>query len=78
MDTKDQNVLQKKTAINTKISHGENEIGDPLIVAMAKQLFLNKNQFMELIQCTLSAESYKKILLEMGKIKQAMIAYFYY
>lgn len=58
----------KKTAINTRTSHGKTEIGDTLIGLMAKQLFLEKEQFMRLVQCTLDAESYKKILINKEKI----------
>ena len=39
----------KKSAINTKTSHGKDEIGDSLIGMMAKQLHLKKEQFMQLI-----------------------------
>ena len=59
----------KKTAINTKISHSETEIGDPLVIQMSKQIYLNKEQFVKLIECTLDAESYKQILIDKGIIK---------
>lgn len=58
----------KRTAINTKTSHGKDEISDPLINIMAKQLCLEKEQFMRLIQCTLDGEAYKQILIENKKI----------
>lgn len=51
-----------KTGIMTKISHGENEIGDGLITAMSRQLKLSKNQFQDLVKCPLSKEAYKQIL----------------
>lgn len=54
----------KKTNIFTKNSHSKNEVNDFLIGKMASQLHLNKEQFKELIQCTLSAEKYKEILRE--------------
>lgn len=59
----------KKTAINTRTSHGKNEVGDSLIGMMAKQLCLDKEQFMRLVECTLDAESYKEILIKKEKIK---------
>ena len=36
---------------------------------MAKQLHLKKEQFMQLIQCTLDADTYKQILIDKGQIK---------
>ena len=59
----------KKTAINTKTSHGKDEIWDSLIGKMARQLCLEKEQFLRLIQCTLDAETYKQILIDKGKIR---------
>lgn len=35
----------------TKISHGETEIGDGLIMAMSRQLKLSKSQFQDLVNC---------------------------
>lgn len=58
----------KKSAINTKTSHGKDEVGDSLIGMMAKQLHLKKEQFMQLIQCTLDADTYKQILIDKGQI----------
>lgn len=46
----------------TKLSHGKSEISDPLIVLMAKQVNLSKNQFMDLVNCPLSKEEYESIL----------------
>lgn len=54
----------KKTAIFTKTSHSAREIGDPLIKKMANQVRLSKEEFKRLIECTLSGEDYKKILIE--------------
>lgn len=48
----------KKTRIRTKISHGKDSIGDPLISAMAKQTKINKNDFVDLVSCTLSGKEY--------------------
>ena len=48
----------KKTAIRTKVSHGEDEIGNPLISKMAKQVRLSNTDFISLVSCTLSGEEY--------------------
>ena len=51
-----------KTTVRTKISHGKEDIGDPLISAMAKQAHISKRQFIELVTCTLSGEEYYNIV----------------
>lgn len=56
----------KKSEIRTKISHGETEIGDPLISMMARQLHLSKNQFVDFAKCIMSEEEYRKELLQKG------------
>lgn len=49
----------KRTEIWTKVSHGGNkEIGDNLIKKMCKQLKLNKQEFKNLVDCTISKEDY--------------------
>lgn len=57
-----------KTMIMTKVSHGDVEIGDGLITAMSRQLKLSKNQFMNLINCTLSKEEYAQTLQNNGVV----------
>ena len=47
-----------KTTINTKVSHGEKEIGDPLIAHMSNQLFLSKTDFIDLVSCRVDGEQY--------------------
>ena len=59
----------QKTSIWTKYSHGEKEIGNPLIAQMASQTKLEKDQFMDLIRCPLSKEKYIDILKNNGHIK---------
>ena len=54
----------KRTNIFTKTSHSASEINDSLISRMAKQTHLDKSQFTKLIECTLSGEKYKEILIE--------------
>ena len=52
----------RKTMIRTKLSHGEDSIGDPLISAMAKQTQLRKNEFINLVSCSMSREEYYSIV----------------
>lgn len=53
----------------TKISHGsKGEIDDFLIKQMHKQCKLDKNNFIDLVKCPLSAESYLEILRENGEL----------
>lgn len=60
----------KKTSIWTKTSFGSHkDIGDSLILKMARQVRLKKPEFMKLIECTLSAEEYKRILIQNGEIE---------
>lgn len=59
----------KKTNIFTKFSHSSTEIGESLIKMMADQVHLEKDEFKKLIECTLSGEEYKKILINKGFIK---------
>lgn len=48
----------------TKVSHGTKykDINDFLIVQMAKQCHLSKEEFLQLIDCSLSANEYRKLL----------------
>lgn len=59
----------QKTSVWTKISHGERDIGDTLINIMQKQLKLTKKQFLDFVNCPLSKEEYRKILLDSNSIK---------
>jgi hypothetical protein len=61
-------VKEKKTAVFTEISHGEKEIRDPLLSVMARQLKINRSQFLDLINCPLSHEEYTALLREAGHI----------
>ncbi len=43
----------------TFLSHGKNQdIGAPLLSAMAKELGITTNEFIDLVKCPLSAEEY--------------------
>lgn len=60
----------KKTRASTKTSHTKKmkEIPDNLLCQMAKQCYLPKKQFLELIDCSLTKEDYEKILHSQGKL----------
>ena len=57
-----------KTRIRTKMSHGEREIGDALILKMAKQLKLSKIDFLDLVDCRLDGETYVQKMKDAGEI----------
>ena len=61
----------KKTAVRTKISHGEKEIGDNLLSLMAKQVGLTKKLFGDLIDCPLTHDQYVKQLRDAGHVAKA-------
>ena len=52
------------TTIKTKLSHGAlpKSIGDTLIILMAKQCKLKKNEFIDLIKCPIDRTKYEHIL----------------
>lgn len=52
----------KKSTIHTYTSHSGKEITDPILSAMAKQCKLKKDDFLKLIDCTLSREEYEALL----------------
>lgn len=58
----------KETIVSTSTSHGDKEIGDPLIKDMYEQLFLDKKQFFQFVECPLTKEKYIEILKEKGII----------
>lgn len=54
----------KKTRMRTQYSHGKNEVGEPLISMMARQIGLTKKQFIDLVSCSLSEEEYCLLVKE--------------
>lgn len=56
------------TDVRTKTSHCGQDINDYLINKMAKQVHLNKSDFMDLINCPLSKEEYAEKLREQNII----------
>lgn len=58
-----------RTRICNKISHGENGIGDFLIQKMAAQLKLDKADFLRLVDCAMSEEGYRSLMISQGFIE---------
>ena len=58
----------KTRIIKTKMSHGMlgSTIGAGLIGDMAIQLRLSKEQFLDLVDCTLDADGYQEIIESLG------------
>ena len=56
------------TKIGTKMSHGMmgSSVSADLISRMARQLHLSKNQFLALIDCTMSADEYREMIETLG------------
>lgn len=59
----------KKTSLRTRVSNGEKEYNDYLLGERKKQLHLSKIDFIRFIECPLTAEQYKKHLIESNIIK---------
>jgi hypothetical protein len=60
----------KKTTAKTKTSHSKKikDIPDNLLSQMAKQCFLTKTEFLNLVDCPLNQEMYEDILQKQGII----------
>jgi len=56
----------RRIPIGTIISHGSKEYSDNLLHKMARQLRLEKSDFLDLIECPLSKERYYEILRSKG------------
>jgi len=65
----------KYSGIFTKTSRGKKykSLGKDLVAQMAKQLFLTKKQFEELVECTLTQEEYLKLLVARGELDEGEI-----
>ena len=55
-------IHEEKRICETRMSRNDQDIDDYLIDQMKKQLFLDKQDFINLIDCPLSEEDYIKIL----------------
>jgi hypothetical protein len=59
----------RKSAIHTKISHNETEIGQALLSLMARQLRIGAAQFELFIDYKLTEEGYIRLLVETTQIR---------
>ncbi|MCA0428809.1 MAG: hypothetical protein LCH37_15340 [Bacteroidetes bacterium] len=59
----------EKMICKTKVSHNSQDIDDYLISNMAKQVKLSKNDFIALVECTLSQNGYEEKLRISGLIE---------
>jgi len=59
----------KKTSVRTRISHGSTEYDDRFLGLMAKQVGLARSEFNSLLDCPLSKEDYRDLLIQRNKIK---------
>ncbi|WNY27422.1 hypothetical protein [Methanolapillus ohkumae] len=57
----------RRTEIQTKISHGLHEYDESLLSSMQKQLHLDKQQFRDLIECSLTKGMLVNIYSDSGK-----------
>jgi hypothetical protein len=58
----------RKTSIRTMISHGETEIRSPLISKMAGQLRVSKDEFLSIVSCAITEDSYRDKMIAEGQI----------
>ena len=64
-------VLGKRTSVHTKISHGEKELGDPLVALVARQLSLSRRELDALVNCPLDHAGYVELLKRRGRLAPA-------
>ena len=62
-------VDRKKTSVRTRISHGAKEYGDELLVLVARQVGLGKQEMYRLIDCPMDGEKLRALLVERGRIR---------
>lgn len=58
-----------KLVLHTKVSHGEDDLGNFLIKQMSFQCKLSKDEFLDLANCPMSKEKYFDILRQNGFIE---------
>jgi hypothetical protein len=59
-------VGDERSEVWTKISFGASEIDDSMVSRMARQVFLSRKDFVNLVQCPLSREDYLARLRDQG------------
>jgi len=58
----------KKTLVRTRLSHGNKEYDDGLLSQMKKQLHLDKQQLLDLIDCPMTYKMYLELLKKASMI----------
>ncbi len=60
----------RKTRARTKTSHSPKvcDIDDSLLGPMARQCFLNKGEFLRLVDCPMTREEYERRLIDQGEL----------
>jgi predicted RNA binding protein YcfA (HicA-like mRNA interferase family) len=56
----------QETAVRTMVSQGGDDIGETLIHLMSNQMRLDKNQFIDFVNCPLTYEGYLTVLHSQG------------
>lgn len=59
----------QKSSIRTRISHGSIEYGDNLLSQVGKQMGLTRKELTSFVECHLTEERYRELLVERKKIK---------
>jgi hypothetical protein len=59
----------KKTSIGTLLSKGQREYGDRLLGLMARQMRIARADLDEFVQCSLTADGYRDLLLRDGHLR---------
>ena len=54
--------------LDVRISHGEKDIPDGLLAHMARDTRLNRAEFLELVDCPMTEESYLNLLRSRGHL----------
>jgi len=58
----------RKSGIHTMMSHGETYCGTKYLTTKARQLGLNREELVQLVECPLSRDEYETLLRERGKL----------
>lgn len=59
----------QKSSIRTRISHGSIEYGDNLLSQVGKQMGLSRNELRNFVECHMTEEHYRDLLIERKKLK---------
>ncbi|HXB73341.1 MAG TPA: hypothetical protein VNY05_34200 [Candidatus Acidoferrales bacterium] len=62
-------VQGRKTAVFTRISHGQRSLDDWMSGQAARQIHLSKRELLSYLECTLSGEAYLQLMIERAFIR---------